>query len=91
MASVVKSTAVKRPRRFSFYLVEFYLMLSGNNGSSTVKCHPIRIGHIFPYELRAEAICFTYVFYESNVYFLSRLFKQLKATVFFFILSLVSI
>ena len=26
------STAVKRPRRFSFYLVGFYLILSGNMG-----------------------------------------------------------
>ena len=26
------STAVKRPTRFSFYLVGFYLMLSGNMG-----------------------------------------------------------
>ena len=32
VASVVKSTAVKRPRRFSFYLVGYYLMLSGNRG-----------------------------------------------------------
>ena len=28
----VRSTAVKRPKRFSFYLVGFYLMLSGNMG-----------------------------------------------------------
>ena len=28
----VPSTAVKRPKRFSFYLVGFYLMLSGNMG-----------------------------------------------------------
>ena len=26
------STAVKRPKRFSFYLVGYYLMLSGNMG-----------------------------------------------------------
>ena len=26
------STAVKRPKRFSFYLVGFYLILSGNMG-----------------------------------------------------------
>ena len=30
--STVGSTAVKLPKRFSFYLVGFYLMLNGNMG-----------------------------------------------------------
>ena len=32
MLAALSSTAVKRPKRFSFYLVGFYLILSGNMG-----------------------------------------------------------
>ena len=31
-AQDTESTVAKRPKRFSFYLVGFYLMLSGNIG-----------------------------------------------------------
>ena len=55
--------------------------------TSTVRCNPIRIGHIFPHKLRAETICFTYVFYMSQTCIFCHVFSNSSKQRFFYVKS----